>query len=213
MEVELKYRIENKRQMDLIWEDDFLRSMEERDSRESIYMKAAYFDTADFILRKNRIAFRIRKEGDKVMATLKWRDRDVDVRGLYMREEINVPVKDEACFLSPDPAIFKESGEGRDLMEILADDPLRCIFETHFYRKKLRIDSGETICEVSLDEGEVIADAGRALISELEIELFSGKQDDLIRIGERMAEKYDLKPEPLSKYAKGINLTAGEEQA
>jgi triphosphatase len=88
---------------------------------------------------------------------------------------------------------------------------LVCIFETHFYRRKLRVDSGETICEVSLDEGEIIADGGRAPISELEIELFSGKQEDMMMIGERIAEKYGLKPEPLSKYARGKSLTGGGE--
>jgi inorganic triphosphatase YgiF len=212
MEIELKYKIESKEQMNLIWEDDFLKSMEEKGSRESIYMKAAYFDTADFILAKNRIAFRIRKEGDRVMGTLKWRDKGVGISGLYMREEINVPVKDEACFLSPDPSIFKESREGADLIEVLDGAPLICIFETNFYRKKLRIDSGETICEISLDEGEVVADGGRIPISELEIELFSGKQEDMMKIGERIVEKYGLAPELSSKYAKGKSLTAGEEQ-
>jgi triphosphatase len=211
MEIELKYSIETKEQMNLIWEDDFLRSMEEKDSRESVYMKAAYFDTADFILAKNRIAFRIRKEGDRVMATLKWRDRDVGITGLYMREEINVPVKDESCFLSPDPTIFRESPEGRDLIEALDGAPLICIFETHFYRRRLRIDSGETICEISLDEGEVIADSGRAPISELEIELFSGKQEDMMKIGDRIVQTYRLRPEPISKYAKGIRLAKREE--
>ncbi|MDR1953174.1 MAG: CYTH domain-containing protein [Clostridiales Family XIII bacterium] len=207
MEIELKYNIENKEQMTLIWEDDFLRSVEEAGSRESILMKAAYFDTEDFILSKNQIAFRIRKEGDKVMGTLKWRDKDVGISGLYMREEINIPVKDEACFLSPDPAIFMESSEGKDLIEVLDGAPIICIFETHFYRRKLRVDSEGTICEVSLDEGEIIADKGRAPISELEIELFSGKQEDMMKIGERMAEKYGLQPEPLSKYARGKKLT------
>jgi inorganic triphosphatase YgiF len=211
MEIELKYNVESKEQMNLLMEDAFLRSMEEKDSRASIFMKAAYFDTADFILAENRIAFRIRKEGDKVMGTLKWRDKNVGVSGLYMREEINVPVKDEACFLSPDPSIFKESSEGSDLLEVLSGAPLNCIFETHFFRRKFRIDSGETICEVSLDEGEIIADKGRAPISELEIELFSGKQEGLMRIGEEIVRRYGLKPEPLSKYARGMNLTGREE--
>jgi inorganic triphosphatase YgiF len=173
-------------------------------------MKAMYFDTEDFLLSKNQIAFRIRKEGERVMGTLKWRDKDVGISGLYMREEINVPVKDEACFLSPNPAIFKESREGQDLIEILGDQKLVCIFETNFNRRKFRIDSGGMICEVSLDEGEIIADKGTAPISELELELFSGSQDELMKLGEKIVLKYGIEPEPLSKYARGKALASEE---
>jgi inorganic triphosphatase YgiF len=208
MEIELKYNIETKEQMNLIWEDEFLRSIEEQGSRGAVYMKAAYFDTDDHVLSKNGIAFRIRREGGKVIGTLKWKDKDIGISGLYMREEVNVPVKDDTCFLSPDPAIFKESAEGKDLLEILGEKPLKCIFETNFNRRKLRIDSGVSICEVSLDEGEIIAADKTSPISELEIELFSGNQEDLMSIGEKMVQKYSIKPEPLSKYARGKMLVA-----
>jgi inorganic triphosphatase YgiF len=206
MEIELKYKIESAAQMNQIWEDDFFRDMEEKSTRTQIFMKAAYFDTEDHILSQNDIAFRIRVEGEKVVGTLKWRDTDVGISGLYMRQEVNVPVADAACFLSPDPAMFKESSEGCDLLEVLGGKPLVSLFETHFMRKKFRIDNGKCICEVSLDEGEIVADTKRTPISELEIELFSGSRDELLKIGEKVAAKYELKPEPLSKYARGAAL-------
>jgi inorganic triphosphatase YgiF len=59
---------------------------------------------------------------------------------------------------------------------------------------------------VSLDTGEIIAGNERAPIQELEIELFSGSEDELIRIGGKVAEAYDLEPEPLSKFARGRAL-------
>jgi len=36
-------------------------------------MKAAYFDTDDYILSKNDIAFRVRMEGTRIVASLKWK--------------------------------------------------------------------------------------------------------------------------------------------
>lgn len=212
MEIELKFNIENREQMDLIWSDEYLHSIEEAKSRSALYMKAAYFDTEDLLLSKNQIAFRIRKEGERVIGTLKWRDKDVGISGLYMREEISVPVKDETCFLKPDPVIFKESPEGRDLIEVLGDQQLISIFETNFNRRSFRVDSNGTICEVSLDEGEIVAENGHAPISELEIELFSGKQDEMMKIGERVVAKYGIQPEPLSKYARGLALVRGKAQ-
>jgi inorganic triphosphatase YgiF len=206
MEVELKYNITSKEQMDEIWEDQFLRQHEEKGSRRKIFMKAAYFDADYLILSKNDIAFRIRSEGDRVVGTLKWRDRDTAVSGLYIREEVNVPVKDEACFIAPKPEIFQESAEGRDLLNVLGGKPLHCVFEARFTRRKFRIDHGVAICEISLDEGEIVSDRGSVPISELEIELYSGKQEDLLEIGNIVVAKYGIRPEPRSKYSRGVEL-------
>jgi inorganic triphosphatase YgiF len=38
------------------------------------------------------------------------------------------------------------------------------------------------------------------------VELYSGTQDDLIKIGDCIVEKYALSPETRSKYARGIAL-------
>jgi inorganic triphosphatase YgiF len=225
MEIELKYNIENNEQMDKIWSDAHLASIEERDSRGVIPMKAAYFDTPEFDLSQNGLAFRIRREGDRCVGTLKLRDNagdegglDVseleesgrDISGLYARDEINVPIKDETCFLNPDPTVFKESDQGKILLDVIGDKQIICVFETIFTRKKFRIDSNDTICEISIDEGKIISGDRSLPIHELEVELFSGSLDELLRIGEDIASRYNLEPEELSKYARGKMLLTGE---
>ncbi|MDR0596188.1 MAG: CYTH domain-containing protein [Clostridiales Family XIII bacterium] len=213
MEIELKYKLGSRELLEKIERDRFLLSIAEKDSAATIAMKAAYFDTDDRLLMKNDISFRIRKEGDRLVGTLKWRDRDTGISGLYARDEISVPVADASCFLSPDPYIFKDSQEGQAMLEALSGQPLVLIFETVFTRRRFRVDSAGTICEVSLDTGEIIAGDSRAPIQELEIEMFSGSRDELIRIGDRVAETYGLEPEPLSKFARGKALSeAGETQ-
>jgi triphosphatase len=211
MEIELKYGIRNRKLLEKIERDKFLVSMVEKGSAATIAMKAAYFDTEDHILMRNDIAFRIRKEGNRLVGTLKWGDEDMGVSGLYAREEISVPVADDSCFLSPDPYIFKDSREGREMLEAISGQSLVLIFETVFTRKRFRIDSSGTICEVSLDTGEIIAGDLRSPIQELEIELFSGSRDELIRIGDKVAGAYGLEPEPLSKFARGKALAEGRE--
>lgn len=206
MEVELKYRIPDKETMEKIWDDGFVTEIEEKDSREDILMKAAYFDTEDRILSANDIAFRVRMEGKKIVASLKWNDKDVTISGLHMREEINIPVDDDACFIAPKADIFKESAEGRDLLEVIGDSPLVNIMEMVFVRRKLRLDDGDCICELSLDDGKIVCDKFEAPIREMEIELFSGEQEDLVKLGEKIAQEYDLEPEKDSKYARGLEL-------
>ncbi len=212
MEVELKYRIPEKETIDSIWKDGYVSGIEEKGSREDILMKAAYFDTEDMILSKNDIAFRVRMEGPKIIASLKWNDKDLSISGLHMREEINVPMNDDTCFISPKPDIFKESSEGRDLLEVVGDSPLINIMEMTFVRKRLRLDDGVCICELSLDEGKIVCDSGELPITEMEIELFTGDQEDLIKIGETIVDKYGLIPESSSKYSRGLRLLDKQER-
>lgn len=204
MEIEMKYGIGDKEIAKGIWEDEYLLSIEEKDSREKVYMKASYFDTDDYILSKNDIAFRVRMEGSRIVASLKWNGASVD--GLHTREEINVPVADETCFIMPKPEIFIESDIGRDMIALVQGKPLHSLLETRFLRSRVRIDTGKSICELAIDEGEIITDFGNLPICELEIELFSGDQEDVLRIGKNLAEKYQLTAEDRSKYARGLKL-------
>ncbi len=206
MEVELKYKIPDKAIVDKIWNDEYVSMVSEENSREDILMKAAYFDTEDRILSQNDIAFRVRMEGSRIVASLKWNDKDLCISGLHMRDEINVPMNDDTCFISPSPEIFKESSEGRDLLEVVENSPLLNVMEMTFVRKRVRLDDGNCICELSLDEGKIVCDFAESPISEMEIELFTGEQEDLIKIGDRLAGKYGLEPENESKYARGLNL-------
>jgi inorganic triphosphatase YgiF len=204
MEIEMKYGIGDKEIAANIWDDEYLLSMEEAETREKIFMKASYFDTEDFILSKNDIALRVRMEGSRIVATLKWRGKNEG--GLHTREEINVPVADEACFILPDPQIFKESEIGQEVIALIGFKKLHSILETNFLRSRFRIDSGDGIMEVSIDKGEIITDKGTAPICELEIELFSGEHEALELVTNKVAEKYGLKPEIRSKYARGLAL-------
>ena len=206
MEVELKYKLKDRSELENIWEDDFLKGIEEKGSREKILMKASYFDTEDSVLSKNDIAFRVRMEGSRMVASLKWNDKDAGIGGLHIREELNVPVTDAASFIAPKADIFKESEVGRDLLEVLDGKPLVSIMEINFLRSKARVDVNDCICEVSLDEGEIVTDKGTLSILEMEVELFTGEQKNLLELGDRLVEKYDLKPEVKSKYSRGLEL-------
>lgn len=204
MEIEMKYTIDSKETADKIWEDEGLLLIAEENSREKVYMKAAYFDTEDRILAKNDIAFRVRMEGSRVVASLKWNGECED--GLHTREEINVPFGDEACFIMPDPAIFRESEAGRAMIDILAGRPLHNVLETRFLRSKMKVDSGTCICEVAIDIGEIVTDFGSEPICELEIELFTGDEESIKQIGNGLVTKYGLVPQDQSKYARGLRI-------
>ena len=206
MEIELKYRIDNAEQYEIILADNWIASLAENDTPEVVKMKAAYFDTEDLALIRHNIAFRIRTEGERTIATLKWGDDDDDISGLYVRSEINIPVSDNTCFLKPDPELFLESDEGKDLLDIMDGKPLVNIFDVIFKRKCLRVDYEQSMIELSLDEGIIVAGDKSSQFRELELEIYSGSKEDLLSLGGKIAEIYNLEPELKTKFERGVEL-------
>lgn len=204
MEIEMKYSIADKEVADAIWNDDYIEQISDPSSKETVYMKSAYFDTDENVLLKHDVAFRVRMEGNKTIASLKWNGSSDD--GMHRHEEVNVPVDDSACFLEPSPEIFKESEQGADMMELIGGNRLHSILEMGFMRRRVRVDYGESIMELAIDTGEILTNDGELPICELEIELFSGDEEDVRKLGDIIKEKYDLSPLNISKYARGLSL-------
>ena len=204
MEVELKYQVGNKATLDEIANDAELARFEEKGSREGIQMKAVYFDTKDRSLSEACFAFRVRLEGERTFATLKWKG---SVKGaLHTRQEINVPVSDETCLISPNPEVFNECEMGKPFMDAIGKKKLYPLVEIASFRRRFRVEYGESLIEVSIDEGEIITEKGNEPISEVEFELFAGNEEKLEELGKKIADKYGLKPGKKSKYARGLAL-------
>lgn len=204
MEIELKYSIEDDSIIRSIMEDRILTSIEKKNSRETLAMHAVYFDTADGELRKNHIAFRIRLEGSRYIATLK--RRSTAEAGLHRREEINAPVTDHDFIENPSISIFSGDELIDDISAEIKDRKLIPVIEMNFAREEFRIDYKGSIMEVSVDQGDIITANGSCPICELEIELYSGSEEDLVKLGKQLQKSYDLKEENISKYARGLAL-------
>lgn len=200
MEIELKYAINSKEIAQQIWEDEDLKKIEEHDTRETLFMKATYFDTVDYDLCKNDLAYRIRCEGDKLVATLKWGGRNDGA--LHTREEINIPVSNT----SPNPVTFEESEIGKDLIRILNGKPLHPIMNMQIERRRFRLDTKDTIMEVAIDSGQIVTEKSSSPICEVEIELFSGEHGPLLEVGRKLIAKYGLVSEKKSKFYRGLVL-------
>lgn len=198
MEIELKYTIPDEETAGRIWEDALFSEFEEEGTREELKIDARYFDTDSFDLARNEVAYRIRREGDRLVAALKWKGHSED--GLHVREELNVPVQDD----EPDLDVFHESSIGCEVLKFAEDKELKCILQTSFLRRKFRIDTGTGLFEFSVDSGEIVTDYGVQPINEAEVELFSGETEELMEIGRKLQEEYGLKEENNSKYYRGL---------
>ena len=203
MELEMKYAVPDKAACDAIWEDDLIRQLADPSSREKTVMKAVYFDTEDGKLSANNMAVRVRYEGDTVFATLKWNGSVSN--GFHEREEINVPAS-AAHFITSPKELFKESEDGKVLLDLIGDQELTNLLEMRDLRSRCRLRYGGSIMELAIDTGSIITDKGELPIMELEIELYAGDPKDIQVLGERLQEKYHLIPEDRSKLARGLAL-------
>ena len=204
MEVELKYAVPDERTLDAIWHDERLLSMMEEDTRSVEEFDGIYYDTADHRLLGSDIGYRIRKEGRMRVACLKWSGNTEGA--LHVRQELNVTLPETEREPEPDLSVFAESEIGPELSRLAGDAPLVPLLRSLVVRRSFRVDTGGSIMEISLDRGKIIAGGGEDPVCELEIELYSGSQDDLKELGEALAGEYGLKPEERSKFARGLRL-------
>src|SRR5665648_737729 len=72
-------------------------------------------------------------------------------------------------------------------MDLIGENELYSIIETRFLRSRFRVDTGDTIIEVSIDKGEIITVKGEEPILEMELEMFSGNEEELVKIGEELS--------------------------
>ena len=197
MEAEYKYRISDASIFDSILKYSLVSKHLRNEKKDSIRMYAVYYDTADEDLRNAGIAYRIRNENDRLVATIKW---DIDVsEGLHRREEINLVINDERFLDAPNIEIFKSSDAYEVLHQAVGDKPLEKTVEMDFERQLVRIDTGKSINAISLDSGVIKTPRGDMDILELEIELYHGEEEDFKQLSRKIAEKYGLEPEDESK--------------
>ncbi len=204
MEIELKYLVDSKETIEKIFSDGYLCEIKDQKTEEELEIYAVYFDTEDRRLYREGIAFRVRKEGEKLVATLKWNGSSEE--GMHKREEINVPVSDETKLTTPDIQIFNQSEMCGVLEELVGERKLMPIMNMFFTRRQMRVDTGKSINEISVDVGMIVCGEKTEPISELEVELYSGDEEDMKTLGALIADKYDLISEDKSKYKRGLEL-------
>ena len=163
-----------------------------------------YFDTADRLLRANRMALRLRRIGRRWLQTLKTEAR---AGALASRGEWEVPAPrgrlDLGRFPETPLAALLQAHPGARLLPA---------FRTRFRRTVW--NAGDGAIEVVLDRGEIGSGDRNAPILELELELKSGPVEALYRLAASLAgrgsDALALLPAVDSKAVRGYRLAAEE---
>ena len=210
MEIELKYLINDETKADELWKELSDHPDRVTGSAEEKLMHAVYFDAVDERLSKEKIAVRVRREGDELVATVKWGGNQRKALNggdaVHVRPDLNVAVKDDSWFVAPPSDLFGDSEIGERIVSLLGEEPLIPLLETKFMRRLIQIQFGDMICEAAVDTGEIKAGDRSEPICELELELLDGDSEQLILLGEEWKARYGLVAGTKSKFARGKAL-------
>ncbi len=160
-----------------------------------------YFDTPDLFLRRHAVALRVRRAAGRWMQTVK---SEGTVRGgLHQRPEW------EAAVSKGEPDLSRIADpELRGVLSKAEAHGLRPVFTTAFRRTAWMLTFAGSQIELSLDQGEVSADAGSLPISEIELELKQGEPASLYELALELQREISLRLENQSKAERGYLLSA-----
>jgi triphosphatase len=174
-------------------------------------LDAIYYDTDDLRLRREGLAFRVRKNGRRFVQTLKASGRAGGAalaRGEW-----------EAQLSSPEPDLGAMPGEGGAMLAgLVGGAELRPLFSTRVRRRIRRLRTtnggdGPCVVEAALDLGTIEANGHSMPLAELELELIEGEPATLFQLALELDRLTPLHVETSSKAARGYALTRGEAPA
>ncbi len=161
-------------------------------------LNATYFDTVDHALRKAGFGLRIRDGENGRKQTLK----SASSGGVFARGEWESPV----AGAEPDRDLLAATPAG----EVIGGEALTPVFATRVKRVTRLIQRDGATIEAALDQGELLADARRAGISELELELKAGAPRVLFDLARDLAAHAPLRLSLVSKAERGYALALDE---
>ena len=218
METEIKlntYHMEHPEQM---LEDTWLSALCMPGSVRVIEMDSRYFDTSDAQLRNQNVSLRMRQENDVQIVTIK--AGSTSNSGLHQRMEWSAVLPPEQSDWLDDPhkgfdtdwfmRTAVSEGDPDDLLfdwlRQIAGKPLCELCRVTFTRIACDIGFGDTLMELAIDQGFLIADQQQKPVSELELELKEGDARDLMALGDELQRRFHLALESKSKLERCLIL-------
>ncbi len=167
-------------------------------------LHTVYFDTRDRALAEAGIGLRLRRDGAVQWQTVKCGDRSA--AGLFDRTEIEFEQAGER----PDLLAIPDGDVRERLIEIVGEQPLEPVYETHFERTLRRVVDEVGEWSFCFDRGEIRAGFAREPICEIELENHRGPASHLFDVALELARDLPIAPAMRSKAERGERLRSGE---
>lgn len=174
-------------------------------TREKPYLQSdAYFDTPHYTLLNSNVALRIRQRGESYVGACKWTTKQQD--SIFERKEFEWILSGDEVKLwneqkkpaIPPTIIDAQNLHGQSLRKVL-------VVETQRYTAIIHGNEGFKT-ELSLDEVTFRGHKGQKQYREIEVELLSGRFEQIKQLTDNLQSRLKLQPAVDSKYKKGMML-------
>ncbi len=166
------------------------------------HLLTVYYDTPSLALAKKGMSLRVRHVGGRRVQAVKLAG-EASGGTIVQRPELEAEIDGDA----PEIARISDEGVRQMVSEAAGAEPLTPAFVSEFGRTVWPVKLGDSDIEVALDIGEIRAGADRAMpLSELELELKSGRPDKLIELALALSRSVPVSVERHSKAERGFAL-------
>jgi len=161
------------------------------------HLFSVYYDTPNTLLRDHGFALRLRQQEESLIQALK--SKGTVENGLHKRDEWEWEVKrpeiNYAVLTDKLGSVYPK-----------VKNKLQRIFTTEFVRYAWWLESNSSVIEVALDHGIVKSFGHTDVISEVELELKSGKEAAIIELAQTLKQDLPVKSANKSKAMRGYHL-------
>ncbi len=197
-ELEYKLQLSSPEQMEQILTSEMITALLQEPLKE-LPMETTYYDNSHSHFTQLRWTFRHRMEGEESVVCLKTPTGQAHRRNEW---QVSAPCLDEASVLA-----LTEAGAPKELLHYYRASPIIPICGARFLRRCAMLEFCDgSIAELAADRGEVFGAKGILPILELELELYRGEPDKMIRFVKTLCSTYNLKEQPYSKFARAKTL-------
>ncbi|MEJ1995647.1 MAG: CYTH and CHAD domain-containing protein [Limibacillus sp.] len=166
-------------------------------------MVSTYFDTPEFALKRAGMALRVRDMGDHKLQTLKAPVPGAIKSGLQHMAEYETAVEEGRPDVTKlDDPVLRQWIEDQNLPQQIGP-----VFTTRIERTLVPLRLVDSDIELAIDEGSIEASGRETPLSEIELELKSGRSTRLYELALMLVQEgLDLRLETKSKAARGYGL-------
>ncbi|MGL6044437.1 MAG: CHAD domain-containing protein [Sandaracinobacteroides sp.] len=170
----------------------------------ALVLHAIYFDSADRRLEAAGIGFRVRREGRRLVQTVK--TGRTSLGGFHQVHETDVRLKT----MQPDVAAIPDAALRARIEKLLGGSALAPIFETRVSRRRWTVGHSHGLVDVALDRGEIRSGLHTKAVLEAEFELLGGSPEALFEVAGGLVGGTCASLNLPSKSARGHALALGK---
>ncbi len=176
-------------------------------TRKPASLTSVYYDTDKLKLRRRGLFLRVRRGAGRCVQTIK--QADTADAAMLTRGEWEHEIRTRG----PDFKAARDSALA-PLLDKKLKRGLKPVFQTRVRRKAFQLKRGDSIVELSIDQGSIEAGRKRTPLCEVELELKRGRATDLFALARSLSDEVPVQLAVKSKADRGYALiTAAKPEA